>query len=71
MSHDNLKIGPAEVDVTTPSHVAGVRQGNKPGSYGKQDGHNPDGTSTARRSTGVNHQGSEAILPEMPNISPP
>ena len=34
------------------------------------DGHKEDGTSTARRSTGINPDSRDAILPEMPNLSP-
>jgi hypothetical protein len=53
-----------------PSHVKGINQGNSKGNYEKQAGHNPDGTSTARRSTGVNPEGHEPIDPSMPNLSP-
>ena len=53
-----------------PAHTPGVKQGNSKGNYEKQDGHNPDGTSTARRSTGVNSEGREPIDPSMPNLSP-
>jgi hypothetical protein len=53
-----------------PAHVAGINQGNSKGNYEKQVGHNPDGTSTAKRSTGVNPEGREPIDPSMPNLSP-
>lgn len=66
-----IRIGPADVGHATPGHVPGVRTGNKPGAYEKQPGHLPDGTSTARRSTGINPKSRDAILPEMPNLSPP
>jgi hypothetical protein len=53
-----------------PGHVKGVKQGNSTGNYAKSPGHKPDGTSTARRSTGVNAKGEEPIDPRMPNLSP-
>ena len=36
------------------NHVKGIKQGNAIGNYERQKGHNPDGTSTAERSTGIN-----------------
>lgn len=54
--------------VDLPSHTPGINQGNAIGNYESQAGHNPDGTSTARRSTGVNAE--EPIDPSMPNLSP-
>jgi hypothetical protein len=66
-----IKIGPPDVDHATPTHVKGVRTGNTPGAYGKEPGHLPDGRSTARRSTGINPEARDPILPEMPNLSPP
>lgn len=65
-----LKTGKADVEQATPSHTPGVRQGNEPGSYEKQAGHNKDDTSTARRSTGVGANARNPILPSMPNLSP-
>jgi hypothetical protein len=53
-----------------PTHVKGVKQGNSKGNYDKNSGHNPDGTSTQRRSTGVNADAREPIDPRMPNLSP-
>ena len=67
---DNLRVGKADVDPSLPSHTAGVREGNKPGGYEKMEGHNPDGTSTAARSTGINAKDREPISPDMPNLSP-
>jgi hypothetical protein len=55
---------------TDPTHVKGVAQGNSKGNYEKQSGHNADGTSTQRRSTGVNAGAREPIDPRMPNLSP-
>jgi hypothetical protein len=54
-----------------PTHVNGVRTGNKTGNYEKSPGHLPGGRSTARRSTGINPEARNPILPEMPNLSPP
>jgi hypothetical protein len=53
-----------------PTHVKGTKSGNSTGNYDKQAGHKPDGTSTARRSTGINSKGTEPIDPRMPNLSP-
>ncbi len=52
------------------AHTKGINQGNAIGNYAKQSGHNPDGTSTAARSTGVNVGDREPIDPRMPNLSP-
>lgn len=65
-----IRVGKPDVRPDLPSHVKGVRQGNEKGAYKKSKGHNEDGTSTARRSTGVSPKKHEAILPIMPNISP-
>jgi hypothetical protein len=51
-----------------PTHVKGINKGNALGNYDKMDGHKPDGTSTAARSTGV--ASTEPIAPGMPNLSP-
>jgi hypothetical protein len=67
----NLNVGEPDVDPTKPSHVSGVAEGNEPGGYRKMDGHRPDGTSTAARSTGITPEDSEPISPDMPNLSPP
>ena len=60
----------SDVKPDAPAHVAGVKQGNSRGNYEKQSGHEPDGRSTAERSTGVNSQGRNPIDPSMPNLSP-
>ncbi|BCS52536.1 hypothetical protein [Geobacter sp. SVR] len=70
MSQEGIRIGKPKVKPTALTHVCGVRAGNKPGSYEKEPGHLPDGRSTARRSTGINARARNAILPEMPNLSP-
>jgi hypothetical protein len=68
MAH--VKTGNADIRPDVPSHVKGIKQGNSKGNYEATPGHNPDGTSSARRSTGINPKGHEPIDPRMPNISP-
>jgi hypothetical protein len=65
-----IKVGKPDVTPDTPSHTPGIKQGNERGSYERMPGHNPDGTSTAERSTGINPQLEEPIAPGMPNLSP-
>ncbi len=67
---DDVTTGKADVSADKPSHVKGVKQGNSTGNYEKQAGHNPDGTSTAERSTGVDPKSKNPIDPSMPNLSP-
>jgi|GEM_PF-282646 len=66
-----IRVGKPQVRPAKPSHVAGVREGNEPGSYRSQPGHLPDGRSTARRSTGINARNRNPIDPSSPNLSPP
>jgi hypothetical protein len=65
-----IKVGKPQVRPDAPAHVKGIREGNK-GPTEKQAGFNPDGTSTAARSTGINPQLEDPIAPGMPNLSPP
>lgn len=65
-----IRIGQAKAKPTTPTHVPGIRMGNMPGNYENSPGHLPDERSTARRSTGINDDRRNPILPEMPNLSP-
>lgn len=65
-----IRVGRPETVPHAPSHTKGINEGNARGNYEKQPGHNPDGTSTAARSTGVNVAGREPIDPSMPNLSP-
>ena len=67
----NIRVGKADTSPTKPSHVKGVPEGNAAGNYEKMEGHNEDGTSTARRSTSINAEDRDPILPGMPNLSPP
>jgi len=66
----NLKLGKAEVPPDYPAHTPGINQGNARGNYEQGRGHNPDGTSTAERSTGINPKSRDPIDPSMPNLSP-
>jgi hypothetical protein len=65
----NLKVGKADTTHDTPSHIPGVKQGNEP-SDEPQAGHNPDGTATAARSTGINPESRNPIDPSSPNLPP-
>ena len=63
-----VSTGAQHTGIDKPTHVKGIPQGNALGKYELMVGHNPDGTSTATRSTGVT--GTEPIDPSMPNLSP-
>jgi hypothetical protein len=65
-----MRTGKPDVKTDKPTHVPGTKQGNSTGNYERQDGHEPDGRSTARRSTGINPKAAEPIDPRMPNLSP-
>jgi hypothetical protein len=65
-----IKLGKRQTKTDAPAHTPGIKQGNSRGNYERQSGHNPDGTSTAERSTGVNAKAREPIDPSMPNLSP-
>jgi hypothetical protein len=65
-----LKLGKSDTSTDRPTHVKGTKSGNSTGNYEKQEGHLPDGRSTARRSTGINADKREPIDPRMPNLSP-
>jgi hypothetical protein len=66
---NNLNTGAEHTGIDKPTHVKGIKQGNALGNYSKMEGHKPDGTSTAVRSTGVT--ATEPIDPaSMPNLSP-
>ncbi|AZQ74807.1 MULTISPECIES: hypothetical protein [Streptomyces] len=64
-----IRVGKADVKPDTPTHVRGVHEGNK-GPHTRQTGHHEDGTSDARRSTGIHAKGHDALLDVMPNIPP-
>jgi hypothetical protein len=66
-----FKRGDQDAKPDTPGHIRGVRMGNEPGGYERAAGHLPDGTSSARRSTGINADERDPIDPRMPSLSPP
>jgi hypothetical protein len=70
MTVAEVSTGAKHTGVDKPTHVKGIKQGNSRGNYERQVGHNPDGTSTAARSTGIAPRSSEPIDPSMPNLSP-
>lgn len=65
-----LRLGEADVAITDPAHIAGISEGNSVGHYESMEGHCADGTSTALRSTGINPDAANPIMPESPNLSP-
>jgi hypothetical protein len=67
---DNLKVGKPHVSPDKASHTKGVKSAKK-GHYKKQLGHEQDGRSTAKRSTGIDARHHSPIDPRMPNLSPP
>lgn len=68
MARIKLGLRPVTSDMT--AHTPGIKEGNAKGNYERMAGHNPDGTSTAARSTGVSAQLEDPIDPSMPNLSP-
>ncbi|MFE9017477.1 hypothetical protein ACFYNL_02685 [Streptomyces sp. NPDC007808] len=64
-----IRVGKAQARPDTPRHVTGMHQGNR-GRYKDQTGHHADGTSDARRSTGIHWKRHDALAESMPNISP-
>lgn len=67
----NLNVGKPDTKPSAPAHVKGVQDGHTPGSYEKMPGHLEDHRSTSERSTGIDPESKNPILPEMPNLSPP
>jgi hypothetical protein len=65
-----IRTGTPDVEPDLPAHTPGITSGNSSGNYESQPGHNPDGTSTAERSTGVDPKAHNPIDPSMPNLSP-
>ncbi len=77
---DNIRVGKPDVATDEPSHTLGVRQGNQPGSFDRDPGHQsiegpgPGGNmgkGNARRSTSINPESKNPIDPNSPNLSPP
>jgi hypothetical protein len=73
----NLKVGKPDTSPSAPSHVPGVREGNRLGSAQRESGFHPHptdarfATGSAERSTGINPKAREPIDPRMPHLSPP
>jgi hypothetical protein len=66
---ESLVVGKKDVDLTAPSHVPGVHEGNWPGKVIKaKDGEAP---ADAARSTGINAEERAPIRADMPKLSPP
>ena len=63
-----VNTGAKQTSISKSVHIKGIKEGNALGNYERMVGHNPDGTSTAVRSTGVT--ATEPIDPSMPNLSP-
>ena len=64
-------MGKPDVKPDAPARTRpGSHRATRAGNYEKQGGHEPDGRSTAKRSTGVNPDAMEPIDPSMPNLSP-
>ena len=64
-----IRTGTPKVKATALPHVCGVRSGNSTGHYDWQPCHLPDTGSTAQRSTGINAEARNPLLPDMPNLS--
>lgn len=64
-----IRVGKPDVKIDAPTTVPGIHRGNE-GPYEKQPGHHKDGTSDARRSTGIHAKKHNPILKIMPNLSP-
>ncbi|MFR9673292.1 hypothetical protein [Streptomyces sp. TR06-5] len=64
-----IRVGRSDVEPDTPSHVAGIHQGNE-GPYEEQPGHHASGKADARRSTGIGGTKHDAIAETMPNLPP-
>ncbi len=67
----NLRVGKPDTTPSKPAHTKGIREGNQPGSYGREPGILPNGRVTARRSTGINPESRNPIDSRMPNLPPP
>ncbi|MFI9722182.1 hypothetical protein ACIHFE_21380 [Streptomyces sp. NPDC052396] len=64
-----IRTGKPDAKPDTPTHVRGMREGNK-GPYERQSGHHEDGTADARRSTGIHWKKHDALSKSMPKLPP-
>ena len=70
----NVRVGKPDVKPDKPSHVKGVRMGNKPGSTEAQPGIIDEGLTaraTPERSTAISPESKGPIDPDMPTLTPP
>ena len=65
-----IKVGKPDIRTDATSHVPGVRQGNHRGTHKRHPGHLPGGLADSRRSTGINPEPKNPILPVMPDLPP-
>lgn len=65
-----IRTGKPDTTPDAPSHTKGVYEGNSVGAYEAQPGHHRDGTTDARRSTGVSPRTHDSTLPVMPSLPP-
>ncbi len=65
-----IRVGRPDVRPDTPPTHVRTASGNYGPPYRRQPGHHRDGTSDARRSTGIHWKKHDAIMKTMPNISP-
>jgi hypothetical protein len=75
----NLKVGEPDTTPSLPSHVRGVRQGNRTGAVDQRGFYSTgpqrrrgvsDVRVTAERSTGINARARDPIDPASPNLPP-
>jgi hypothetical protein len=71
---ESIVVGRKDVDMAAPSHVPGVHEGNWPVRrrwLARRRRTGADITGGQARSTGINSEDRQPILPEMPKLSPP
>jgi hypothetical protein len=70
----NVRVGTPDVKPTSPSHVRGVFEGNRPHPTQRNKGLEKEtgrrGEANARRSTGIRPEEHDVIDPRMPRLSP-
>jgi len=72
-THPTLRIGKPDTHPSKPSHVAGVRQGNRPAKSWLAAAVNKGRLmvqTSARRSTGINPEAHDPIDPKSPRLTP-
>jgi hypothetical protein len=70
----DIIVGKKDVDMTLPSHVPGVHEGNWPKRLKRTSGirtEEVDRKDAATRSTGINPHEHYPIDPRMPKLTPP